>query len=112
MEPPGFSEAAMLELDQHAWPGNVRELRNAIERALLLSGGQDILPEHLALQRGAVAAREAADAGGTMFPFPATMTEVEKAAARATVDWFGGNKTKAARRLGIARSHLYRLLED
>ena len=49
--PPDVSDAALEELLAYAWPGNIRELRNMIERAILLSGGATILPEHLPLQR-------------------------------------------------------------
>ena len=45
--PLSFSPAALRTLADHAWPGNVRELQNAIERAVILSGGDTLEPEHL-----------------------------------------------------------------
>src|SRR5579859_1129447 len=87
----------------HAWPGNVRELRNAIERALLLSA-----PGQLDIAELAPAA-PIASAGE--LPFPARLDEIVRAAARAMLTVTGGNRSEAARRLGISRSRLQRLLD-
>ena len=46
---PLISEAAQLVLERHSWPGNTRELENIIHFALLVSTGDEILPEHLNL---------------------------------------------------------------
>jgi len=48
--PPRVSSDAMAMFTKYAWPGNVRELRNAVQRALVLSDGQEILPEHIDLE--------------------------------------------------------------
>ena len=87
------------------WPGNVRELRNALERALLLSP-----PGTLELGDLRGDSTTAAPAGGPL-PFPAPLHEIVRAAARAMVDTTGGNRSEAARRLGISRSRLQRLLD-
>ena len=88
----------------HAWPGNVRELRNAIERALLLSPpGQLDLRELTPVAPPTVAAGD--------LPFPARLAEIVRAAARAMLDATQGNRSEAARRLGISRSRLQRLLD-
>lgn len=106
-----LTPAALRAIERHRWPGNVRELRNAIERGLLLSGGGAIEPEHLAIDRS-FAKRPAAEADRlSPLPFPATMDELEAAAARATLEHCGGNKSEAARVLGITRARLYRMLE-
>jgi DNA-binding NtrC family response regulator len=104
-----------MAIEQHSWPGNVRELRNGIEHALLLCEGGAIRSEHLALaETSSLAAREPGwvedRRGQGPLPFPATLDELERAAAHAMVERFGGNKSEAARRLGIARSRLYRIL--
>jgi two-component system response regulator HydG len=85
------------------WPGNVRELRNAMERSLLLSAPGTLAVDELVAPTPAAAA-------GTL-PFPATLAEIQRAAARAMVEASGGNRSEAARRLGISRSRLQRLLE-
>jgi len=59
-----LSPAAEQELQQYAWPGNVRELQNCIERSVILTEGDTILPRHLNLSfRGAVPVQETDDAG-------------------------------------------------
>jgi DNA-binding NtrC family response regulator len=101
---PALNADARRTLVANAWPGNVRELRNSIERALLLSPpGTLDLTELAAPQIGAAA--------GEGLPFPATLDEVVRAAARAMLAATGGNRSEAARRLGISRSRLQRLLE-
>jgi two-component system response regulator HydG len=87
-----------------SWPGNVRELRNTIERALLMSPpgsihlGELDAPRHLSPSAGPL-------------PFPARLAEIQRAAARGMLEKTGGNRSEAARRLGISRSRLQRLLE-
>jgi DNA-binding NtrC family response regulator len=95
----------MRALERHAWPGNIRELRNALERAVLLSS-----PGSIAL--GELARRPSPPLPGAgPLPFPAPLAEIQRAAARAMLDAAGGNRSEAARRLGISRSRLQRLLE-
>ncbi len=101
---PTLSQDARTALRQHAWPGNVRELRHAVERALLLSDPGTFDPQHLAPVT-APPSRNGA------IPFPATLDEIQVAAARAAVAQHDGNKTAAARQLGISRARLQRFLE-
>ena len=101
---PAISPEVRRALVSHSWPGNVRELRNAIERAVLLSP-----PGTLALSE--LAPRRSLTAHAGTLPFPATIAEIQRAAARAMVEQVGGNRSEAARRLGISRSRLQRLLE-
>jgi len=44
---PELTEEAIIKLEAHEWPGNVRELENVLQRALVMSGGDEILAEHL-----------------------------------------------------------------
>ena len=92
----------------HSWPGNVRELRNAIERAVLLSPPGTLV---LAELSPPISARRTLHPEPGPLPFPATIAEIQRAAARAMVEQAGGNRSEAARRLGISRSRLQRLLE-
>ncbi len=110
---PAIHQSAMELLLAHTWPGNVRELKNAIERASLLSGGGTILPEHLPAEvtsrRHAGSAREEAASSVSDSPegmvtlrVGSTMEDAEKELIRSTLAQTSGNKTRAARILGIS----------
>ncbi len=102
---PELSQETRTALRSHRWPGNVRELRNVLERAVVLSpaGTLRLGPLEDARGRGAVA--------GSVLPFPAPLAEVIRTAAQAMLDLTDGNKSEAARRLGISRPRLQRLLD-
>jgi len=99
---PALSADTRRALSSHPWPGNVRELRNVIERTLLLSAPGRFELESFEAQ--------AAAAPGAGLPFPATLAEIQRAAAHAMLESTGGNRSEAARRLGVSRSRLQRLL--
>ncbi|MEO0086153.1 MAG: sigma-54 dependent transcriptional regulator [candidate division WOR-3 bacterium] len=84
-------------LAEHDWPGNVRELENVLERALILSAGSEIGPQHIQLPEPVLAQGSPA---GSLFDVERRM--LEEALAKS-----GGNKSKAARLLGITRRMLY-----
>jgi two-component system response regulator HydG len=102
---PELSQETRTALRTHRWPGNVRELRNVLERAVVLSppGMLKLGPLEDARGRGATPAG--------VLPFPAPLAEVVRTAAQAMLDLTGGNKSEAARRLGISRPRLQRLLD-
>jgi two-component system response regulator HydG len=104
IEAPLLDAPARQSLLAHGWPGNVRELRNAIERAVLLGEGT-VRPEELFL-----APAIPPEAGS--LPFPASLRQIEIAAARLAVERTGGNKRAAADLLNVSRTRLYRLLES
>ena len=104
---PQISAAAQRALTERAWPGNVRELRNVIERALLLSDGVRLEVVDLAGDGATVAA----GASGGELPWPASLSMLARGAASAMMQRCGGNKSEAARRLGISRPRLQRLLD-
>src|SRR5437870_11009992 len=99
---PPLTPEARRALLAHSWPGNIRELRNTLERAILLSPAGSFAVAELKPARVAPAAAPV--------PFPATLAEIQRAAARAMLAVTGGNRSEAARRLGISRSRLLRLL--
>jgi two-component system response regulator HydG len=91
-------------LREYRWPGNVRELRNSIERSLVLSPRGTLRVEEMGMQQGAIRREEG-------LPFPATLAALTRAAALAMLQLTEGNKSAAARRLGISRPRLQRLLD-
>jgi DNA-binding NtrC family response regulator len=101
-----FSEAAAACLERYSWPGNVRELRNAMERAVLLSRSELILPEHLPSRLHADAGRLPAAVEGD----PRQLDEIERQAILAGLRKHDFNRTETARALGISRrALLYKL---
>jgi transcriptional regulator with GAF, ATPase, and Fis domain len=121
----GISKDALQALITYEWPGNVRELENAIERAVIIASGRQIeledLPEaisKIALQEQdrikVERARAASEGRTTTFEVtvPSSMDEIEKQAIEATLDYTHGDKTHAARALGIGRKTLYRKLDQ
>src|SRR5215217_6184112 len=121
----GISKDALQAFITYNWPGNVRELENAIERAVIIASGRQIeledLPEaisKIALQerdRIKVERAKAASEGRTTtfeITVPSSMEEIERQAIEATLDYTEGDKSHAARALGIGRKTLYRKLEQ
>jgi transcriptional regulator with PAS, ATPase and Fis domain len=108
-----LSSSAVDALISHRWPGNVRELRNVIERAAILSGDERVIrPEHLLIQRRTAPAD--VDAGGDIrIPRAGkTLRAVEREAIQIALRITGGNRSAAARMLGISRPRLARKLKD
>jgi len=96
-----FSPQAAQGLLAYGWPGNVRQLRNAVQRACLLCRGDVILPEHLPPQATALAQT------GAQPPSPTgRLSQLERAAILAALEECGGNRTQAAKKLGISRRTL------
>jgi transcriptional regulator with PAS, ATPase and Fis domain len=101
----GISESCMATLKSHSWPGNVRELQNVIERGVILSGDrQDLQVEHLGF---APAESSPLSGGSTVKPTtqsgePLLLEELEKRHILTVLDLCGGNRTQAAKKLGIS----------
>ncbi|MGH9907639.1 MAG: sigma-54 interaction domain-containing protein, partial [Pyrinomonadaceae bacterium] len=121
----GMSKDALQALMTYQWPGNVRELENAIERAVIIASGRQIeledLPEAIAKtaleerDRIKVERAKAASEGRTTsfeVTVPSSMEEIERQAIEATLDYTRGDKSHAARALGIGRKTLYRKLDQ
>ncbi len=103
----GISPAAERLLHDAAWPGNVRELRNVIERACILSEAGIITERELS---SALSPPPAAPAAGAA-PDDRLSTLEQHQVERVLED-AGGNKSEAARRLGISRRALYRRIDE
>jgi DNA-binding NtrC family response regulator len=101
---------ALNLLMKYHWPGNVRELENTIERALILSGKGEIreqdIPPHIR------SATPPASTGAVELPKDGiSLEDVEKNLIREAINRAGGNKSKAAKLLGITRRKLYSMME-
>ena len=95
----GGAEAALLD---HAWPGNVRELRNVVERAVVrCRGGGAVEPLHLGLSLLAVPPRPRQGAGALPAELPLDLAALERLAIEEALRRVNGNRTHAARLLGI-----------
>jgi len=101
------SPEALDVLYRHSWPGNVRELENAVERAVAVAKGNVVLPSDLPAE---VYGGSPAEPSGIFDDRP-TLSEVEKRYIALILAECGGNKKRAAERLGIDRRTLYRALE-
>jgi two-component system NtrC family response regulator len=104
-----ISEAAEKELMAYNWPGNIRELENCMERALIVSGNGDIMPNHLPFKK--VAEKELGSKALIVFPDEGIdLEETEKELIKVALEKAENNRTKAAKLLSITRSALlYRM---
>jgi two-component system response regulator AtoC len=104
----GISETAIQKLMQYHWPGNVRELENVIERSMVLSPGPVLEADDIKMD---LAPRRNHAAIDTQFlPEGMTLDEFEQSIIREALNRANGNKSQAARLLGLTRNALrYRL---
>ncbi len=109
---PGISQKGMACLQGYHWPGNVRELRNSLERAAILTDGELIRPEHLGLNNGTHPTAASDDQRVTYtLTLPATELSLAQLTSQIldiTLERCHGNKSQAAKLLGIARKNFYR----
>jgi transcriptional regulator with PAS, ATPase and Fis domain len=124
--PPPISEEAMQVMLAYSWPGNIRELRNVVERAVLLSDGNPITPDHLPLEKMRGGLPTVARPVTIPPPVPATPTSVAAVPASApapagesekerilrVLAECAGNQSAAARILGIGRRTLINRLDE
>ncbi len=107
-----FSDDAQMVLMRHDYPGNVRELENAVERAVTLAEGSEVvpadLPPALREQRTPLLGR------GSAFPYSEglTLAQLEAEHIRRVLSHTAGNTTRAAKSLGISRSTLWRKMRE
>jgi two-component system response regulator HydG len=105
----GFTPLAMDRLMKYDWPGNVRELMNAVERGVVLSRSEYLDEEVLSLVSSDKSSQDILSGDGLNADMP--LDEVEKTTILKTLESAGGNKSEAARRLGITRRTLHKRLK-
>ena len=107
---PRYSAQTLQHLQDYAWPGNVRELRNLCERVVILCGGRDIQPENLPQEIRQPSSRNTHGSGFNLPPEGVRLDEVEVTLIRQALVQTDGNRSRAARLLGLTRdTFLYRL---
>jgi len=101
-----ITPAAMEKIVAYGWPGNIRELKNALERAVVMGNGQQIMPGDLPIQR------ERSDYPGLQVGL--TLQEAterfKKAFIEMNLEQSAGNKSRAAKVMNIQRTYLSRLI--
>lgn len=106
----GIEEDVFRRFETYPWPGNVRELRNVVERMVVLSDGHRLTPANFPEDGHAGKIVK----GSSFAPVNETgnLHEMEKEMIRLKLQECGGNKSKAAKKLGISRRTLYRKIEE
>jgi transcriptional regulator with PAS, ATPase and Fis domain len=105
----GWREGAKKVLLAYHWPGNVRELENVVERAVALAETDLIGPDDLPRT---MQDRKSPDRLATAVAQGFTLDQLEREYIERILEIEGGNKTRAAQRLGLDRKTLYRKLEE
>jgi two-component system, NtrC family, response regulator AtoC len=112
---PALEPALIEALCEYDWPGNVRELENLVERLVVLTKearlGLEFLPEKMLRAVPSAGAPGAAPAGDET-TLEGAMHALKRRMVAAALQAEGGNRVAAARRLGISRSYLHRLISE
>ncbi|MCP4672496.1 MAG: GAF domain-containing protein [Desulfobacula sp.] len=101
-----ISKEAMEKIMQYDWPGNVRELRNALERAVVMGDGQEVLPEDLPITDPKMK-YPGLQVGLTLNE---ALNSFKKEFIKLNLSSTGGNRSQAAKVMGIQRTYLSRLI--
>jgi len=112
IEVQGIAPAAMELLMQYQWPGNVRELENVLERALILTDKNIILPEHLPERFGVKDERRRIDDLLGTYSLKEAKVIMEKRLIGRAMEAAGGNKSKAAQLLELSYPALLSKLKE
>jgi DNA-binding NtrC family response regulator len=110
----GFSDEAILMLQNYFYPGNVRELENMVERAVLMARGRVVMPGHLPARTDGNGDRDSKELEIDLLslPFHKSISKLEKRLIENAIKQSGGNKSEAANRLQINRRLLYNKIEE
>lgn len=103
-----MSEKAMEKMVEYDWPGNVRELKNAVERAVVMSNKQEILPEDLPINKKK-AGCHGLDVGLTL---KEALERFKREFITLNLKHTAGNRSRAAKIMGIQRTYLSRLISQ
>jgi Nif-specific regulatory protein len=101
-----ISRNAMEKMVQYDWPGNIRELRNAIERAVVMGNGKEILPEDLPIH----SSRSHYPGLQVGLTLDEALNQFKKEFILLNLKHTGGNRSKAAQTMSIQRTYLSRLI--
>ena len=110
----GFTDEAILTLQNYSYPGNVRELENMVERAVLMARGRVLMSEHFPAKadiRSDGKSRQW-EIDLLSLPFHKAIAELERRLVEKALKESGGNKTEAANRLQINRRLLYNKMTE
>jgi two-component system nitrogen regulation response regulator NtrX len=111
--PPSFTPGALDALRRYPFPGNVRELKNLVERLVIMNPGARIGPEQVAsVLPVAVPGAQTGAPAEAPAELSAAVHEFERRHIEAALAAEGGNMTRAAARLGLERSHLYKKMRQ
>jgi two-component system, NtrC family, nitrogen regulation response regulator NtrX len=106
--PKRFTPEAIEALQNYVWPGNVRELKNTVERIVIMSAKQTVIPADLPMMSA-----EAPPASSYRFPSFKDATEAyQREFIQRKLEEAGGNISRAAENMGVDRSHLHRRLKS
>lgn len=97
-----FSEEGLLAMEAYKWPGNVRELINRVRRAMIMAEGELITPQDLGLP--------GARASAVIDTLESARSRFDREIIQRSLHLSGSNVSEAARRLGVSRGTLYRLM--
>ena len=101
-----ISKAAMEKMQQYDWPGNIRELRNAIERAVVMGNGKEIVPDDLPI----ASSRNAYPGLQVGLTLEEATNQFKKEFIVLNLKHSAGNRSKAAKTMAIQRTYLSRLI--
>ncbi|MEM9897389.1 MAG: sigma-54 dependent transcriptional regulator, partial [Bacteroidota bacterium] len=101
----GVAESTVKKLQKYPWPGNIRELQHAIERAIIMSDNDQLMPEDFFFLA------QKPESNVSLEPDSYNLDDLERVAIMKVVNKHEGNISKAAKELGLTRASLYRRIE-
>lgn len=114
---PRISEEALDQLMGYSWPGNVRELENTVHRSIILARGAVITPQHIVFtgapgKRTSEIDQRITEKVALGMALKDIVAETERQAIEAALERAGGNRSQAAKQLGIYRRLLYAKIKE